>query len=259
MQSRDDVRLGVITDADNTLWDTDGVYAAAQLWLLTEVESRTRVRFTGSSRLKYVREIDQSIAKRHHAGLRYPSALLVSALRKVLLGAPVNKAAGESLYGLTSEPDDDLLASTFDQMLKATPPLRPGVAGGLTAIAALGASIVVATEGSVERCRDRLEHWGLSELPNHILSAPKSRELFVRAIKLLRLPSAQCLVIGDQLDRDITYAASAGCTTIYFPGGFSPAWSPAVEDVRPDYVIESFDQVVAILSDKMKQAKLAFK
>ena len=49
----------VFIDADNTLWDTDGVYADAQLALLNELEDRLGVQFPELDRLAFVRSIDQ--------------------------------------------------------------------------------------------------------------------------------------------------------------------------------------------------------
>src|SRR5437016_187694 len=92
------MRQGLVTDADNTLWDTDGVYAEAQLWLVRIVEGELKANTSRQDRLKFIREIDQSIAQRHHAGLRYPSVLLVSALRRVMAGTALNRAVHEALH-----------------------------------------------------------------------------------------------------------------------------------------------------------------
>lgn len=67
----------VFVDADNTLWDADGVYAHAQLRLLKGVEDACDRVAAGANKLDFVREIDQAIAARHHRGLRYPCRLLI--------------------------------------------------------------------------------------------------------------------------------------------------------------------------------------
>jgi putative hydrolase of the HAD superfamily len=221
-----------------------------QLWLLSQLEPHFPIRLPSGEheRLKYVREVDQSIAKRHHAGLRYPSVLLVIALRKVLSGTPLNKAVNDALHDTTRDSGEEILGKQFEDMLRRTPPLRPGVQDGLRALCDAHIPILVATEGSVDRCRGRLKHWGLAHAVNHIMAATKSPEFFIRAAKLLKLLPRQCVVVGDQLDRDIMFGTLAGCTTVYFPGGFSPVWSPKVQEARPDYIVESFDQVLSILS-----------
>jgi putative hydrolase of the HAD superfamily len=66
-------------------------------------------------------------------------------------------------------------------------------------------------------------------------------------------------MVGDQLDRDIAPAKEAGLTTIYFPSGFKPKWMPLEAEVRPDFKIESFAEVPAIVAeclakDRQRQA-----
>jgi|SRR5581483_8465615 len=73
-------------DADNTLWDTDGVYEEAQLVLLRRLEEHLNVRLHDLDRLGFVRSIDQALALRHHKGLRYPPRFLVKALALALTG-----------------------------------------------------------------------------------------------------------------------------------------------------------------------------
>jgi len=58
---------------------------------------------------------------------------------------------------------------------------------------------------------------------------------------------ADGFMVGDQLDRDIAPAKTAGLTTIYFPGGFKPGWHSAEEEVKPDFRIESFAEVPGIV------------
>ena len=74
----------IFIDADNTLWDTDGVFADAQLALLNELEDRLGVQFPEPDRLAFVRAIDQGLAERHHEGLRYPPRFLIKALALAL-------------------------------------------------------------------------------------------------------------------------------------------------------------------------------
>ena len=57
-------RAFVVVDADNTLWDTNAVYANAQLALLSAVEEHVGVNAAGD-RLTYLRNIDQALAQRH--------------------------------------------------------------------------------------------------------------------------------------------------------------------------------------------------
>ena len=83
----------VFVDADNTLWDTNGVYGQAQLALLAAVETRVDQRAPAKDRLAWLRGIDQALAERHHAGLRYPPRLLAKATALALSGHDAVTAA----------------------------------------------------------------------------------------------------------------------------------------------------------------------
>ncbi|MDA9393086.1 hypothetical protein WN73_21450 [Bradyrhizobium sp. CCBAU 45394] len=61
------MKAHLFTDADNTLWDTDTVFAAAQLEMLREVEKLTGRRAPDDEDrgLAFLRTIDQRIATEH--------------------------------------------------------------------------------------------------------------------------------------------------------------------------------------------------
>jgi putative hydrolase of the HAD superfamily len=239
------VKIGVVTDADNTLWNTDRVYAEAQLWLAKQLGGEQQHQ-SNDGLLAYVREIDQAIASRHHLSLRYPPVLLVTALSRALDGTSLSKAVRDALKGKSFSDDAVTLATEFEAMLRAVPSLRDGVEIGLRNIAQdIKASVLIATESSADRCRRYLEHWQLMPYVDQVMSAPKSPESFARAVKLLGAEPRNCFVIGDQLDRDILFGAKAGCRTIYYPGGFKPKWLPSLEESQPDFTITSFDEAIA--------------
>jgi phosphoglycolate phosphatase-like HAD superfamily hydrolase len=54
------------------------------------------------------------------------------------------------------------------------------------------------------------------------------------------------IMVGDQLDRDIIMAQSAGFRGVYFPGSFEPEWVRTVQ-ATPDYVISSFSEILEIV------------
>jgi putative hydrolase of the HAD superfamily len=251
--------VALISDADNTLWDTDRIYAAAQLWLLTEIENYVGTKLGELQRLDFVRRLDQTLAAKHHHGLRYPTALLVNAIARALRGSSEIDATRDALANLAVAFHGDNIskcAEQFESKLRATPPLRPGVDNGLELIYRMGIPILVATEGSVDRCRMRLSHWGLEKLVTHVVSGTKTKEFFFRMTRLLEAAPENCFVVGDQLDRDIAMASTAGCKTIYFPGGFVPVWAPSVEETRPNHVVTSYYEIVKIL-ERTKQERAA--
>ncbi len=241
----------VFVDADNTLWDTDGVFARAQLALLESVESAVGSTAPATDRLAYVRELDQALAERHHAGLRYPPRFLVKALALALTGTPSEVAARLAWSGGQEGrrlPEDVAvhLEGEILARLRIPPPLRPGVQHGLAGLHAIGCLVLVLTEGNRQKAINTAEGHGLVASFHRVIEGKKERRLFERILRLMGNPS-EAFMVGDQLERDIRPAKEAGLRTIYFPGGFRPRWEPAEATVRPDYRIESFDEVPDII------------
>lgn len=241
----------VFVDADNTLWDTDAVFAAAQLELLSGVERAVALVASTDDRLAFVRSIDQSIAQFHHAGLRYPPRLLAKALALALKGVPPQKAAQRAWKASDAEqalPDEEAarLDAAFVSSLGALPPLRVGVREGLTALRDSRSVVFVITEGSRDRVLRIARAHGLDDLFERVIEAPKGPRIYIRALRLLRRP-VTAFMVGDQLDRDIRPAKEAGLKTIYFPGGFRPRWEPDEQSIRPDFRINRFDSVPSIV------------
>ena len=217
-----------LTDADNTLWDTNGVYVNAQIALVDGIICATGRPLRAPDRLAWLRECDQDIAATHPNGLRYPPELLVSALlRRIYLEDSSDQYLrdGNALaLGATDE-----LVHHYLQMLKATPSLLPGVQSGLRTLHALGSRIIVVTEGAADRINTTLCHYELSSLMYSVVEARKSSSLFSE-IRNAHTCS-NYWAVGDQLDRDVIPAIAAGFQGIFIEGGFTPRWHP---DVRHD-------------------------
>lgn len=243
-----EVKTIVVVDADNTLWDTDKVYAVAQLRLLNSVEAIINVPVPVEDRLRYLRDVDQAIASIHHKGLKYPPALLSYALELVLKGSSPSEAVGKACKSGVDKANVPALdlEKQFLKDLKINPPLRSGVTSGLRELHKYSSKIIVVTEGSQDRCNDLLRHYGLINWIDLVLEGQKRPELYKR-IKKLEDDNSVFFMIGDQLDRDIEPAKISGFFTIYYPGGFQPKWSPKVSKIKPDYKISSLEDVPPII------------
>ncbi len=243
----------VFVDADNTLWDTDAVFANAQLKLLADVETATGYTTDATDRLAFVRAVDQAIAARHQAGLRYPPHLLARALGLALGGTPSEQAARYADTGHAAKlPGDaeDAIEKAYFVALKQPPALRPGVLNGMTELYAAGCLLLIVTEAAQARVEATATAAGLAGHFTRVVEGQKRPELFTRALRLAGSPR-DAFMIGDQLDRDIAPAKQAGLRTIYFPGGFVPRWTPDEGKIGPDYRIADFGEAVAIiLSDQ---------
>ncbi|NKK03285.1 HAD hydrolase-like protein [Rhizobium leguminosarum bv. viciae] len=241
--------LLVLVDADNTLWDTDGVFAQAQVSLLSAVESALQKAGPSAERLEYVRSFDQALAEQHHLGLRYPPRLLIDAMAFGLQGLPQHDAVRRAWnVGLQSGLDRETVSQieqTFFEMIAIYPSLLHGVSEGLRDLASVGATTVVLTEGSRKRVIRTIEHHRLGEFIDRVFEAPKTVRMFER-VKHLARDGQSIYMIGDQLTRDIRPANDAGLKTIYIPGAFQPKWEEQAGTVATFHAA-TFDAAVSLL------------
>ncbi len=220
----------LVTDADNTLWDTNKVFADAQLEILEQIEIEIGVPTNPHDRLAFVRQIDQGIAQRHEAGLNYPPELLVKAIVEALGSA----ALGDKKI-------DEIVASYFDVLTK-TPRLRHGVRRTLKWLTKADVEIIVASEGDETRLRNNLDMHKLDTIVSDLVIGRKNREFF-NGLFQRSGDSYPKVCVGDQLDRDILPANEAGFKTLYFPGGFRPSWEFDMAAQETDRVIKSYTEV----------------
>lgn len=241
------VHLVVFVDADNTLWDTNAIYAAAQLGLLSDVEKLSERQANPSDRLGYVRQVDQEIARTHHLGLRYPPTLLVRAIALAISGLDIALAAvgtwriEPTKCGLSVD-EIEHIASDYQTALDETPPLNAGVAVVLSELHGHGTKIVVVTEGKRARVVRNLVAHGIATSVDKVIEATKTTKLFERLLSAFG-KSVTAVMIGDQLTRDVIPASEAGLHTIHIRGGFEPRWEATQASVRPDASLDSFSDV----------------
>lgn len=240
----------VFVDADNTLWDTDAVFAHAQIELLAEVESAVGVSSTAGDRLAFIRSLDQHLAEHHHQGLRYPPRLLARAAAFALAGFSASRAARSAWLGELKLPFGEEAATAVEQSFLAAiarpPELRSGVLEGLDHLLKAGCEVLIVTESTEANATATADRLGLRGHFTRIIEGKKRPDLYKRVLRLTR-SEGQAFMVGDQLDRDIAPAKAAGLVTIYFPGGFKPKWMPDESDVKPDFRIESFAEVPGIV------------
>lgn len=248
----------VFLDADNTLWDTDGVYAAAQSRLLDGVLELIGADAAPSKPLAFLRAVDQAIAARHQDGLRYPPLLLVRGLERALSGEAPDAAAraasrGRHDYQIDSETAESLV-DRFRSGLRAVPDLRPGVVKGLAELSAAGVRLLVVSEAAKRRVEVTAARHGILGLFDRILEGRKRPEFYGRILTLIGRPS-RAFMVGDQVDRDVVPARAAGLETIHFPGGFQPRWTPA--DAAPDHLVADFAEVPGIVCGGIASVRAA--
>jgi len=237
------VSIWIYTDADNTLWDTDALFTEAQLSLLGATEGLVGITGPKTDRLKFVREFDQAIARRHHAGLRYPPALLVRSLTVGLRGTTPEAAAQEVVAeGSRPSTTEAEALEAYARILSGVPPLLSGVREGLVLAQQNDSPVYVVTEGPLELVQSRLRALNVERFTAGALSAAKSPDLYARLRQ--RAAPRQAAMIGDQLDRDIRFAREGGLKTILIRGRFRPSWTDGADVVHADQVATDFLQAI---------------
>lgn len=249
--------LVLIIDADNTLWDTNEIFARAQLRLLELTEQSVGRSTAQRDRLAFVRAYDQAIAAKHHLHLRYPAQLLVAAIGAGLSGMEPDTAAESAIRGrffrhsLSGQQISDILAA-YSQALSEIPALLPTVREGLEFAAEKRMTVFVMTEGKLERQRRALEEHGLAPLISNVWEITKVTEQFERVRQ--RFAPARVVVIGDQVDRDIVPSHDAGCKTVLVPSRFQPQWG-AEHDVQiADHVASTLFAAVHWVASTLRPA-----
>jgi putative hydrolase of the HAD superfamily len=253
-------RATVFVDADNTLWDTDSVFAKAQLNLLERTEHALSFAPVEGDRLSFVRAVDQGLAERHHAGLRYPPRLLARGTALALAGESGDRAAKAAWLGNRASPLPPAVEAEIEQQFFADvsqlPELRPGVEQGLTTLRAADCLVLVITEATRRKTEVLADNLGLSGQFSRVIEGRKRPALYTRLVRFVGTVG-RAYMVGDQLDRDIAPAKSAKLETIYFPGNFRPRWQLDENDVGPDYRIVSFSEVPDIVLAGVETAAAA--
>lgn len=233
----------VLCDADNTLWDTDAVFASAQERVLELVESKVGKRCESEDRLGFVRRYDQAIATRHHLHLRYPPILLVLSLAEGLHGCAPESAAALVIAGRhpsnsVTVSNAEIMVADYLGLLNAVPRLLPRVEEGLSLARESHLALFVLTEGRVSTQQKIIERHRLSGHFEGVFEVPKNAASFERLRE--RFAAARVTVIGDQPDRDIEPARQAGLSAVLVPSRFRPSWNKEDHALQASYVASDF-------------------
>lgn len=261
------MRAVIIFDADNTLWDTNAVFRQAQLDML-RVFGRAGLLADEEHQLGVLRAVDRELIsqlRRFEYDFRVLSTALaiyysgVSSIeeavrRTVRLGSD---ALSSSLLPLVEE-----AYQSFEEGLRAIPPLFPDTEATLTAVHASKAddcevAVLVFSDGNPSRL-DRILHAHnirSRRIFDEIIIGTKSAESFEEAklSGLRHLPNrgepsqTTFVMIGDSLQRDVKFGNQAGFITVYKPADFLGQEKPREPDEEPDFTISTLNDLLPIL------------
>lgn len=256
----------LIFDADNTLWDTNAVFGAAQAAMLETFEGMSMLS-NARSRIEELRTIDRALIQRL-GRYEYDFKILAIALA-YHYGYGLSPTAasehavekGEEELDSSVRPVIENAYKVYVSALKQIPPLLPGVIDVLAHIRAyrtMNSSIatIIFSEGDPGRLKGIMEAHSICQdgYFDEIIVEPKTTHAFQRAgnagrkyLSLSKESHMLTVVIGDSIRRDIRYANEAGFTTVYIPGAFEGREVPQAPMDCPHFQLDSILKLPSIL------------
>jgi len=245
-----------IIDADNTLWDTHGVYLEAYRRMVQALQE-SGYSFAGDFDSVYlsIRAADRIIA-RTLRDYEYDSTLLARALIYHAAGLEPEEAAQRSLSappaGREWRAASHAAARFYAYHDSTPPPLFEQARETLTALKHLGNVLILHSEGQPERVRQTLALHGLIDVFHDLVLEYKSPESFTRARTIGReyyrwmadIPPRDCVVVGDSPQRDILFGNMIGARTIMKPGGFWGGTIPEDPLQQPEYLVSGLGEIL---------------
>ncbi|RME54666.1 TIGR02253 family HAD-type hydrolase [Candidatus Woesearchaeota archaeon] len=75
-----------------------------------------------------------------------------------------------------------------------------------------------------------------------------NKKTFMKALNKMKVKPEECLMVGDHYQRDMVGAKKIGMKTCHARYGYIPGWSGnVVKNFKPDYVIDSIEELLEIL------------
>lgn len=241
----------ILLDGDNTLWDTNRVFADAQQELLLELTNRG-LRVDSAQGLSELRKLDQQLIKLLGRS-EYDFVLLWRAL--------VNSYSEENndLQSVVHTPvlGEDKVIEKFMQKLKAFPELLPGVLESVNYLkkslsSSTGVVFGIFSEGDPGRLQKTLEyHKDLSALMDFIAIGPKTPEHYRDIINRQSASPKRAYMIGDSLQKDIQAAQVAGYYTVFIPSNYTEQNYGVALNIHPEYTVTHLGEVAKIITPQI--------
>ena len=274
----------LILDADNTLWDTNRVFdraRAAMIRALTKNADRADGAADAEADGGVLRSLGRHLSA-PEAG-NYPLEQLARAAAFYMFGADHGRHDAPDPVAPASRPARAEWAArqvrsdrrpagigpscareaaeAFRSALSAVPPLLDGTRVLLDAVQGWRddrpnrRTSILFSEGDPDRLGVAFGAYGIGNgrYFDDIVLREKTPDAFreVReaagaAVDRPGPRAAGVVVVGDSLRRDIQPANAVGCTTVYCPGDFKGRETPEGPAERPDYTVDTPDEVMGV-------------
>lgn len=100
--------------------------------------------------------------------------------------------------------------------------------------------------------QERIDNWGIGQYFDVVMAsaeagcAKPAPEIFIRALNKAGCKATEAFMIGDRLDNDIIPAKKLGMKTIWVRQAYAIYQSIDDDSKRPDYIVDSIDEIPAI-------------
>lgn len=265
------MKVVLLLDADNTIWDTDSLFAAAQVALLGKLRQQ-QFALNPEADLLTLRAIDRKLSERLCTS-EYNFELLASALIAHSRGLALSQAVDSAIEGraVALEADREAVSiavTAFHRVLSRPAKLLPGMPDVLaflrqqTQRRTRELSAIIVSEGRPERVLKTIRYHRLnddSQYFDSILLGQKGVRLFAKAqlegAKVLQTRNPRMVVVGDSIQGDIKPGNMIGAITVYKPSGFLGEEVPSIPEERPSYRIGNPKELLPILRSIIGRGK----
>ncbi len=140
------------------------------------------------------------------------------------------------------------IADAYSNEREETIELVPGAIDILTHFRNLNFKLALVTNGSSEMQRAKIERFKLARFFHHILvegefgRGKPEKQVFLSALRNLRAAAVDAWMVGDDLERDIAGAQSAGLYAIWVD--WKGTGLPESTKVKPDRTIRTISELV---------------
>ncbi|MBD3388103.1 MAG: TIGR02253 family HAD-type hydrolase [Candidatus Altiarchaeales archaeon] len=196
------------------------------------------------------------------AGLDVDEEEALTALSDVVLkrGPNFQHHYDEMLEVLGFETDPKIIAAgivAYHETKTAYLVPYPDTVSTLLELRDLEYKLAVVTDGVPVKQWEKLIRLGLKDFFHTVIVSSSGRERkpskkpFQRAAASLGVREEECMMVGDNLERDVRGGNNAGMKTVQLLTNVKSASKPESEDMLPDYIITELKELIPLLEGEV--------
>ena len=176
-----------------------------------------------------------------HAGIEYDEFIKKIQEEAKISATPIRTAAQS--YGVTLPEWDNSLEKLYDGTRSLLSCLHGKYKLGIIANQSLGT-------------QQRIDTWGIGKHFDLVIASAEAGcakpdlKIFTMALDKAKCEPSHAFMIGDRLDNDIIPAKKLGMKTVWVRQGFAIYQNIDDESKRPDYIVDSIDELVDLFGKK---------